>query len=145
MDQRFLYAINSDKGDVGERLFNILRPELNFVCSNSIRACILHLMIKSKDLNHTMQVEKIAQKIGKRHSVIIYHLEQLEKWKLVEVIRCFKYGNKNRRSIWGLNLKFSNLINEVYNRMIRLFYTQQELDGMCSTNKNVRNNGSKSD
>lgn len=143
MDQNFLYGIDSDNKDAGENFLNMLRPELNFICSNSIRACILYMMIKAKDLNYTVRVEEIARRLGKRHSVIIYHLEQLEKWRLVGVVRAFKYGKKIRRSIWGLNTNLPALINEVYNRMIKFFYTQQELDKMCNVNMNVRVNNSK--
>lgn len=143
MDQHFLYAIDSDKQGMGEKFLNMLRPELNFICSNAIRACILHMMIRAKDLNYTMGVEEMSRRLGKRHSVIIYHLEQLEKWRLVGVVKSLKHGNKERRSIWGLNLDLPRLINEVYGRMIKFFYTQQELDEMCSVNRNVRINGSK--
>lgn len=115
-----------------------LRPELNYICSNPTRACIIHLLVKNKDLNHTIQVEDIARRIGKRHSVIMYHLEQLLKWRIVDVAKSVKYGNSAKRSLWGLNLKYPNLVQEVYSRILKFFYTHEELEKMCSVNKNVR-------
>lgn len=125
---------------IEDDVIDMLRPLFNHICSNEVRACILHLLLKAKHLNYTMQVEEIAHKLGKRHSVIIYHLEQLKDWKLVDVIRKSNYGSKERRSIWGLNLTYPNLIQEVYTFIVKYFYTQKELDEMSSVNKNVRSN-----
>jgi len=121
-----------------ESIIYTLRPEFNRICYNPIRASIIHLLVKSKDLNHALSVEEIACKIGKRHSVIIHHLEKLFDWKVVDVIRSFKYGNKKKRSIWGLNLKYPNLVQNVYSHMLKTFYTSNELDRMCCINKSVR-------
>ena len=115
-----------------------LRPEFNRICYNPIRASTIHLLIKSKSLNYTSSVEEIAYKLGKRHSVVIHHLEKLYKWKIVDVIRSSKYGEKNRRSIWGLNMKCPGLVQEVYSHMLKNFYTAKGLDELCSANKNVR-------
>lgn len=121
-----------------EFLISALRPELNFICSNTTRACIIHLLVKSKDSNHTMRVEEIARRIGKRHSVVIYHLERLMGWKIVDVFKSVNYGNSTRRSLWGLNLAYPNLICEVYTRILKFFYTHEDLEKLCSMNKNVR-------
>jgi hypothetical protein len=86
-----------------------------------------------------MRVEDIAYKLGKRHSVIIYHLEQLKRWKLVETIKTFNYGEKQRRVIWGLNLKYPNLIKEVYSYALKFFFTAEELEELCNANNNQRN------
>jgi len=118
-------------------MFN-LRPEFNRICYNPIRASIIHLLVKSKDLNYSLSVEEIAHKLGKRHSIIIHHLEKLHYWKIVDVVRSFKHGNKNRRSIWGLNLKYPNLVQNTYSHMLKTFYTASELDKMCCVNKNTR-------
>lgn len=120
------------------KLISILRPEFNYICMNSIRASIIHMMIKAKELGHSLQVEEISKKLGKRHSVIIYHLEQLEKWNLVRVVKLVKYGTGNKRSIWGLNLKYPTLIRSIYGHILKYFYTQKELDKMCSLNKDIR-------
>jgi DNA-binding transcriptional ArsR family regulator len=96
------------------------------------------MLVKSADVNHALSAEEIARKIGKRHSVAIYHLEQLARCELVTVVKHANHGSKRRRSIWGLNLKFLNLIREVYSYMLKTFYTAKELDDMCSVNKNVR-------
>ena len=117
---------------------SLIRPELNRICSNPTRACIIHLLAQSKDLNHTMQVEEISKKMGKRHSVITYHLERLMDWKVVKVAKSVRYGESEKRSIWGLNLDYPDLVKEVYARILKFFYTQKELDKMCSLNKSVR-------
>jgi len=126
-----------DEGAEGS-LFNELRPDFNFICSNPTRACILHILVKSPELNHSMSVEEIASKLGKRHSVIIHHLEMLEGWKLVKVVKHSNYGDKTRRRVWGLNLECPAVVAEIYRYALKNFYTQKELESMCSINKNVR-------
>jgi len=121
-----------------ETLINSLRPELNKICFNSIRASIVHLLFNSKELNYSMSVERIAHKLGKRHSVVLYHLEKLAKWKIVKVAKTYNHGDKERRSLWGLNSKFPNLVSEVYSYMLKTFYTVKELEQMCNINVNVR-------
>ena len=118
-------------------IFN-LRPEFNRICYNSIRASIIHILVKSKELNHSLSVEEIAYRLGKRHSVVIHHLEKLNQCKIVEIIRLLKYGDKERRSIWGLNMKYPNLVQTVYTHMLKTFYTANELDRLCSINKDAR-------
>jgi len=118
-------------------IFN-LRPEFNRICYNPVRASIIHLLVKSKELNHSLSVEEISRRLGKRHSVIIHHLEKLMKWKIVNVVRSYRYGRKRKRSIWGLNLEYLNLIQNVYSHMLKTFYTIHELDRLCNVNKSVR-------
>lgn len=136
MSQNFL-DINEKVEDEESLIFN-LRPEFNRICYNPVRASIIHLLINSRDLNHSMSVEDIAQKLGKRHSVIIYHLEKLKDWKLVSIVKSYKYGKKEKRSIWGLNLTYTSLIQDVYSHMTKTLYTMKDLEEMCSINKNVR-------
>ena len=131
-------AIDPVKEEIEGSFINLLRPEFNYICYNPVRACILHLLMKASDLNHAMRVEEIANKLGRRHSVIIYHLEQLAKWKLVNVVKNSNHGKKQRRRIWGLNLKYPSLVTELYRYMLRTFYSPEELDEMCNVNKNVR-------
>jgi DNA-binding transcriptional ArsR family regulator len=137
----YMNKILLDTQDVAENedsmIFN-LRPEFNRICYNSIRASIIHLLVKSKELNHSLSVEEIAYKLGKRHSVVIHHLEKLNQCKIVEIIRLLKYGDKERRSIWGLNMKYPNLVQNIYSHMLKTFYTANELDKMCCINKNIR-------
>jgi len=121
-----------------ENIINSLRPEFNRICYNSIRASIIHLLVKSKDLNHALSVEEIAHRLGKRHSVVIHHLEKLLDWRIVDVVRSFRYGRKEKRSIWGLNLKYPSLIQSVYTYLLKTFYTINELEEMCNVNKNAR-------
>jgi hypothetical protein len=143
-DKEFSFRQESDVGSDDEKnveylLTNSLRPELNYICANPIRACIIHLMAKNRDLNHTIRVEELAQKLGRRHSVIIYHLERLKDWKIVKVIKAVQYGDEGqKRSIWGLNMDYPNLVREVYTRIVKVFFTEKELDSMSSVNRNVR-------
>lgn len=138
MNKLILNSSNVMEEKPEEKFIDMMRPEFNFICSNPVRASILHLLVRGADVNYTMRVEDIAHRIGKRHSVVIYHLEQLTEWKLVEVVKNGKYGIKTRRSIWGLNLKYPRLIQEIYTRILKFFYTQNDLEIMCNINKNVR-------
>jgi len=131
--------------DYEQKIIDMIRPEYSYICVNPVRSCILHLLIKSIDLNHSMQVEEIAYRLGRRHSVIIYHLEQLKNWELVDVVKNSKHGNNNRRKIWGLNLKYPNLIFSVYGHILKYFYTMEELEELCNSNNNVRSNSTNSE
>ncbi len=115
-----------------------IRPELNYITSNPVRASIIHLLVNNNDLGHTMQVEEIAKRLGKRHSVIIYHLERLLAWNIVRVVKSVKYGDTEKRVIWGLRTEYPNLIKEVYSRIVKYFFTQKQLDKMCNLNSTVR-------
>ena len=125
-------------GDAEGALISNMRPEFNLISSNPVRASIMHLFVKSKELNHTMQVEEISHRIGKRHSVIIYHLEQLAMWNIVKVVKSVRHGSSEKRSIWGLNMNLPGLVKEVYGHTLKFFFTQKELDKMCSVNRNAR-------
>ena len=96
-------SVNAVEEDIEEKIIDMMRPEFNFICSNPVRASILHLLVDSADVKYTMRVEEIAHRLGKRHSIVTYHLEQLAEWKLVEVVKNNKYGSKVKRSIRGLN------------------------------------------
>jgi len=135
---KFSLSIENEVTEDEENLIIRLRPEFNRICYNSIRASIIHLLMKSKDLNHSLSVERIAHNLGKRHSVIIHHLERLQDWRLVDVVKHDVYGTKKKRSIWGLNLNYPNLIKEIYVYLLKTFYTVEELERLCSLNINVR-------
>jgi len=129
---------NTQEHENEESIIFNLRPELNRISYNTTRASIIHLLVKSKELNHSLSVEEIAYKLGKRHSVIIHHLEKLQYFKIVNIVKSLKHGEKERRSIWGLNLSYPNLIQIVYSHMLRTFYTASELDRLSSINKDAR-------
>ena len=133
---KLFFDVNSSE-DEESLIFN-LRPEFNRICYNPVRAGILHLLVNSRELNHCMSVEELSRKLGKRHSVVIYHLEKLKDWRLVAVAKSYKYGDKKKRSIWGLDKRYVNLIQDVYSHMTRTFYTMKDLEDMCNINKNVR-------
>ena len=136
MSQNFL-DINEKVEDEDSLIFN-LRPEFNRICYNPVRASIIHLLVNSSSLNHSLSVEDIAKRLGKRHSVVIYHLEKLREWKLVSIVKSYKYGSKEKRSIWGLDLRYTGLIQDIYSHMTKTLYTMKDLEEMCNINKNVR-------
>jgi len=138
VNRKFSFNVEDENTQVEQKLIDMIKPELNKICFNGIRASILHLLFNKKELGHCLSVERISHKLGKRHSVVLYHLEKLENWKLVKVVKTYNHGRKERRSIWGLNDSVPNLVSEVYSYMLRTFYTQKELNDMCSINKNVR-------
>ena len=135
---KFSLNVGNDANENEENLIMRLRPEFNRICYSSIRASIIHLLMKSKDLNHSLSVERIAHKLGKRHSVIIHHLEKLQRWGVVDVVKHYEYGTRKRRGIWGLNLKYPGLIKEIYAHLLKTFYTIEDLEKMCNVNINVR-------
>jgi hypothetical protein len=131
------FETNGGRNDE-EIIIRNIKPELNRICFNPIRASLIHLLFNSGDLDYCMSVEDMSHKLGKRHSVIIYHLEKLSKWKIVKVAKKYQYGIKERRSIWGLNSDMPTLVSEIYSYMISTFFTKKELNELCNVNKNVR-------
>lgn len=115
-------------------------PEIRTICSNRIRASILHLLINSPDTLHSMKVEELAYKIGVRPRIIIYHLEKLNEWKLVSVRKNQNYGDKQRRSIWGIDLRHPNWVLECYEAIMTHFFDENELDELTKKNKSFRKN-----
>jgi DNA-binding transcriptional ArsR family regulator len=108
--------------------------DLNFICSNLTRASILHLLMKSKDTKHSLSLKEISFKLGKYHRVITHHLGKLQEYGLVEVVK----SSKNKRKIWGLNLKNVDLIKEVYTFTLKNFFTLAQLEKACNINQKVR-------
>jgi DNA-binding transcriptional ArsR family regulator len=113
-------------------------PDIIDICSNPVRAGIMHLLVKSSSTGHSMKVEEIAFRLGTYHRIILHHLERLKAWELVEVRRMKKYGKRTKRSVWGLNLKYPNWIFEVYDA-IKSGYRESELRRICSRNNSMRN------
>lgn len=136
--KRVLWNFQTEYAEKEEDVINYLKPEFDRICYNSVRAAIIHLLVKAKGLNYSLSVEHISRKLGKRHSVVIHHLEKLMEWGIVDVVKTYNYGDREKRSIWGLNLKYPNLIFSLYNYMTRMLYTVNELEEMCNVNMNVR-------
>jgi DNA-binding transcriptional ArsR family regulator len=113
-------------------------PDIIEICSNPVRACIIHLLIKSQSTGHSLKVEDMAFRLGTYHRIVLHHLERLKKWELVEVRRLKSYGKKSKRSVWGLNLRYPNWIFEVYTS-IKNGFTETELKKMCGRNISMRN------
>jgi len=73
----------------------------DMVCSNINRVAILHVLKRCP--GNEMQAEKLAQIIGVSHRTVLYHLDILEDYELVEVKGFRKKGQKMLRSVWGLS------------------------------------------
>lgn len=113
-------------------------PQIHEICSNKIRAGILHLLISCSETMHSMKVEDLCFRLGIRPTICIYHLEKLRECNLVEVKKNQRYGRKTRRSIWGLNLSYPTWIQECYKMTRSYFFSQKELAKMINTNKSFR-------
>jgi len=100
-----------------------VRAEMSFICNNPVRASIVYLLMKMKDSDYCCNVEQISSRLGKNHSIILHHLEKLAEYGLVEVVRTVRYGNKEKRKIWGLDLNRSELVKEVYDYIIKFCFT----------------------
>lgn len=135
----FLRVLEPVNREADMQILTQFLPEISSICSNKIRAGILHLLISSPETMHSMQVEELSFKLGIRQSVCIHHLEKLNKWKLIEVKKSQKYGNKSRRSIWGLDLRHPNWILECYKAIRSFFFTEKELIEITTKNKSFRN------
>jgi DNA-binding transcriptional ArsR family regulator len=121
-----------------KRVIDNFIPDIIEICSNPVRAGIIHLLVNSPSTGHSLKVEYMAFRLGTYHRIIIHHLERLEKWGLVEVKRFRGTGRRGKRSVWGLNLKHPNWIFEVYGS-IKAGFTRGELKLICSRKKSMRN------
>ncbi len=137
MNQIFLRVSQADKED-DLQIINQFLPEIRSICSNKTRSGIMHLLIKCPETMHSMKVEELSFRLGIRQSICIHHLEKLNEWKLLEVKKTQKYGNKSRRSIWGLNLRYPNWIMECYKNIRSYFFSEKELEELTSKNKGFR-------
>ncbi len=79
----------------------------DIVASNINRVAILHLLRSCP--KREMQAEKLAQMIGVSHRTVLYHLDVLENYELVQVRGFRKKGQKMLRSVWGLKIENGNL------------------------------------
>jgi DNA-binding transcriptional ArsR family regulator len=102
--------------DDGNEPVNIDAIEINLtagmVCSNLNRLCILYLLKKMP--NNEMQAEKIASNLGISHRTVLYHLDILRDYELVEVREFRKKGAKFLRSVWGLNAGNERSLKKVF-------------------------------
>ncbi len=102
----------------------------HIVCSNLNRVSILHLLRNSD--NKEMQAERMAYRLGLSHRTVLYHLDILHDYELVEVRKFRKRGAKMMRSVWGLRDGNGHL-DKVFRRISRTF-NPVELDRMISRN-----------
>ena len=138
MSKTFLRVMQPVNNDADMQIITQFLPEISSICANKTRAGILYLLINSPETMHSMKVEEISFKLGIRQPVCIHHLERLNGWKLVDVKKSQKYGDKNRRSIWGLDLRYPNWILECYKNIRSFFFTEKELNEITGRNINTR-------
>ncbi len=118
-----------------EELKYINRSHVNgFLFTNKNRAGIIYLLYKQQEKK--MQTEKMAYHLGISHRTALYHLEILEQCGFVEVREFRRHGLVPTRSVWGLNLNNSEIIDEAFKK-IRDNYGEQDLDVLI--NKKQRN------
>jgi len=103
----------------------------SIVCGNQNRVAILHLL-KKCDKNE-MQAEMMAYRLGLSHRTVLYHLDILHDYELVEVRKFIKRGEKMFRSVWGLNSKNGHTKN-IFVKINEMFKSR-ELNSMISQNK----------
>ena len=66
----------------------------SIVCGNMNRVAILHLLKKCD--NNEMQAEMMAYRLGLSHRTVLYHLDILHDYELVEVRKFIKRGENLR-------------------------------------------------
>ena len=100
----------------------------HMVCSNLNRVCMLYLLRKSP--NQEMQAEEMAFRLGLSHRTILYHLDVLHDYELVEVRKYRKRGERMMRSVWGLRQKNGQL-DQVFSRIENDFDCKQLEQRIC--------------
>ena len=105
--------------------------------SNGTRAAIIYLLSSSPDTLYSMQVQEIASATKTAPKMVIYHLERLRKMGLVEVKKSRKYGKKERRSIWGLDMRNAELVGRCC-KLLENFLGKSELVVLTSGDKPSR-------
>jgi len=117
----------SDSAGILESIETDLKSQI--ICSNINRVCILHLLRNSS--NNEMQAERIAYMLGVSHRTVLYHLDMLQEYGLVEVRRFRKRGSKLMRSVWGLS--DNSHVDKILSRIDKNF-NRAELDRLLSKN-----------
>jgi len=109
----------------------------SMVCSNINRLSILYLLKKSPE--NEMQAERIAANLGISHRTVLYHLDILQDYELVEVREFRKKGSKFLRSIWGLNSGNMTSLNKIFSK-IRGKFDLNELESIICGNGRIPRN-----
>jgi len=113
-------------------------PEIGTLCSNHLRAGIIHILVNSPETMHSMKVEDLCYRLGTSQSVAIHHLEKLMDCRVIDVKKKQKYGRKEKRSIWGLDLRHPNWILECYKNIRVHFFSLKELEKITNVNQSFR-------
>ena len=118
---------NKNDGKFSSQLVNAI------VCSNINRAALVYLLnrLPKKEL----QAEKLSVRLGLSHRTVLYHLNVLEGFGMVEVRKHRKFGNKLVRSVWGLAEQKHN--QEIFKKIEEEFGTS-ELEKLVNKNSNGR-------
>ena len=96
----------------------------DIVASNINRVAILHVLKNSP--RKEMQAEKLAQQIGVSHRTVLYHLDILENYELVQVRGFRRKGKKLLRSVWGLNIE-NGQADRIFRNIEKKFPTEKIL------------------
>ena len=104
-----------------------LNLKSNIICQNENRLGILFLLKESP--RNEMQAERIAHLLGISHRTVLYHLEILHEYELVEVREFKKKGEKMMRSVWGLSTKNKTKVRKVFTKICTKVDTKV-LDGL---------------
>ena len=110
-----------------------LNLKSNLICQNSNRLGILYLLKDSP--KNQMQAERIARLLGISHRTVLYHLEILFDYELVEVREFKKKGTRMMRSIWGLSTKNKTNVKKVFSK-INKKVKNEKIEFYCSENNN---------
>jgi len=104
----------------------MLNMQSTIICSNINRVKILFLLKNSP--RNELQVEKMSYILGLSHRTVLYHLDFLADYGLVEVRKFRKRGQKFMRSVWGLNRNNGHLY-KIFSNIEKNFNTRGILSG----------------
>ena len=93
------------------------------------------MLFRSPQTNYSMQVERMAERMGVRHSLVLYHLDKLHGWKLVVPIK--HAASSSKRNVWQLNLNYPTILQVVHSYLTEM-YTPAELTELSNKNKSFR-------
>ncbi len=121
----------------GSEALAYLRPRLECFLRSPLKAAIFFVLYHSKHSGHCMSVEHMSRRLGRRHSIIIYHLEALKEMGLAKVVIEKRHGNSSRRSVWGLRMDNKELVNLVRDYVFSA-YSREKLWEMTTRNLRMR-------
>ncbi len=106
-----------------DRLERMLRADSEFIFSNSVRVSIINYLLNSSITGHSASLNKLSSSLGKRPSLIHYHLKLLEEYNIVKPIS--SSGRKVRT--WGLNTEYLNALKNLMNMVIPFLKSDENI------------------